>query len=828
MKYKSLIPYITAIVIFLLIAILYFIKPISEGKTINLPDITHYKGSSQEIRDFKEETGETTLWTNAMFGGMPTFLINRPPAPKPLSYVQKIFNLNNSRPINFVFLYLLGFYIALLCFGVNPWLSIVGAIAYAFSSYFFIIIDAGHAAKITALGYLPAIIGGFHLAFKGKKLLGGVIMSLFLTLQMLVNHPQITYYTLAIVVIYGIVLFVDSIKEKTIKDFIITSCIVTVGALIALACNLGILLPTLEYSDYSIRGKSDLVLDDKNQTSGLDIDYATQWSYGIPETFTLLIPNFMGGSSGGELPVGSETYKIYEQYQGKATAKKAIKRQPTYWGKVSFTSGPVYIGAIVFFLFVFALFVTDKKYVWWLASATLVSFIFAWGRNTPNITRFLFEYLPMYNKFRTVSMAMIIAEFTMPFLAILALDGLIKKEVSKDKALKALKYSLAITGGLLLFFMAFAGSLFSFESLNDEQYIAQGQSVLVDALQADRLMLLKKDAVRSLIFVLLGAGLLFAYLKDKLKPSYALVALGLLILIDMWGVNKRYLSDDDFITKKENNNLFVASAADKAILADPDPNYRVLNLAVSPFQDASTSYFHKSIGGYHGAKMRRFQELSSFHISNEMQTIFASFKSQDFNVISAAMNKANVLNMLNTKYLIYNPGSAPLPNNSALGNAWFVQDIKWVKNANEEIDAIGTFNPQKQAIIDEAFKPEVGEFMLTKDSTATINLTSYAPNKITYQSRTQKEQLAVFSEVYYPEGWIVTIDGKEQDYFRANYLLRAMKVPSGEHTIEFKFEPESYYLGQKIATASSILLLILILGIAAAPFIQKKKEIAAV
>ncbi len=825
MKNKPYLIHIVATLIFLFLSFAYFIKPIAEGKKIQMGDISNYKGMSREIKNYAVETGETTLWTNSMFSGMPTYLINTPPSTKILTISHRILNLNNFRPVSFVFLYLIGFYIALLCFRVNPWLSIVGALAYAFSSYFFIIIEAGHAAKVTALGYLPAIIGGFHLAFHGKKILGSLIMTLFLALQLLVNHPQMTYYTLVIIAVYGVVLFWQSIKEKTIKDFFISSTVVAFGAILALACNLGVIMPTLEYSDYSIRGKSELSLDEKNQTSGLDIDYATDWSYGFAESFTLLIPNFMGGASGGELPENSETYKLYEKYQGRATAKKAIKQQPTYWGKVIFTSGPVYIGAIVFLLFIFALFTAEKKYIWWLVAATVISLIFAWGKHIPNITRFLFEYLPMYNKFRAVSSALVIAEFTMPFLAILAIDRLFKNKIPKEKAIEALKYSLAITGGLLLFFILFAGSLFSFESLNDEQYIAQGNGVLVDALQADRLMLLKKDAGRSLLFVLLAAGLVFVYLKDKLKLTYTIIGLGMLILIDMWGVNKRYLNNDNFVSKKENANPFTASAADKAILTDTELNYRVLNLAVSPFQDASTSYFHKSIGGYHGAKMRRYQDLIDFYISKEMQSIFASFQTQDLNKISEALRKNKVLNMLNTKYIIYNPQAAPILNYSAMGNAWFINNLNWVKDANEEIEALSTLNPKTEAIIDEKFKPVIGEFSPIADSSASINLTSYAPNKLIYKSKTEKEQLAVFSEIYYPEGWVATVDGKEVSHFRVNYILRAMRIPAGEHTIEFSFEPETYYKGQKIASLSSIILFLLIISTIGYQIYLKRKQV---
>jgi len=824
MKFKAYTPHIIAIVFFILLSVSYFIKPLTEGKKLYMPDTAVNIGAKNEVVTYRENTGEQSLWTNSMFGGMPTYLIINPKPAELLRQSHKILNLNHIRPINFIFLYLIGFYIALICFSVNPWISILGSIAYAFSSYFFIIIEAGHATKVMALGYLPTIIGGIHLAFHGKRILGSIIVTFFLALQIIVNHLQITYYTLIITLVYGTVFLIYSIKTHSLKDFLITSAFLLMAALIAVGSNLGVLMPVMEYSKYSTRGKSELVVDAKNQTSGLDKDYATEWSYGIPESFTLLIPNFMGGPSASSLPEKSETFKLYEKYQGAKAAKEAIKRQPTYWGKQRFTSGPVYVGAIVCLLFVFAFYVVERKHLWWLVSVTIISLILSWGKYIPAVTSFLLDHLPGYNKFRAVSMSLVIAEFSMPLLAILALSKLFKDNLHQEKVLKALKYSLGITGGILLFFILFAKGLFSFDAPSDQQYLSQnGGTLLVDALKADRLMLLKRDAARALIFILLASGIVFLYIKKKIKTSYALVGIALLILFDMWGINKRYLNNDNFVAKQKISKPYEASPADKSILSDKTLNYRVLNLAVDPFNDASTSYFHKSIGGYHGAKMQRYQELITFNISKEMQKIYGSFRSQDFKVISSTLESCNALNILNTKYIIYNPQAKPLINSSALGNAWFVDKIKWVKNANEEIEALNSFNSKKEAVIDEKFNEQLNGFNHIEDSTRTIELVHYSPNKLIYNSNCSTEQLAVFSEIYYPKGWKVRIDGVEKDHFRANYVLRAMKVPSGKHEIEFFFEPETYYTGQRIATASSALLLFLIIGFVVNEFYRKRK-----
>jgi hypothetical protein len=812
MKKQFYIPYLTAIVAFFLIALIYC-SPAIQGKAISMTDINNYKGQAKEIQDYKKKTGEDALWSNSAFGGMPTFLLSTPAPTKTLSFFNRIFNLNHFRPVSFIFLYMLGFYICLLGFGVKPWLSIIGAVAYGFSSFFFIIIPAGHISKVIALGYMPIIIGGFYLAFQGKKLIGGITFGIALALQILVNHLQITYYTMIIILVMGVNIFIVQIKNNEIKTFLQSTGIIALMTLLAVGSNFRTLWTIYEYSQYSTRGKSELVVNEEDQTSGLDISYATDWSYGPMESFTLLIPNFMGGPTYSEIPENSESYDFLIKRQSKKQAKTSLKQMPTYWGEQRFTAGPVYVGAIICFLFIMGLFLVDNRYKWWILAGTIISLILSWGKHIPGFTAFLFNHLPGYNKFRAVSNALVIAEFTMPLLAILSIDKIIKGDLKKETVLKGLKYATIIAGGVIIFFILFAGSLFSFNAIIDERYLSQGATDFVDVLREDRLMILRKDAWRSLIFILFAAGATWLFIKGKTKEWQFLLVLGSLILVDMWGVNLRYFNSEHFENKRKASIPFIASKADEIINQDSDPSYRVLNLTVDPFNDASTSYFHQSIGGYHGAKMKRYQELIEHRIQPELQSLIKNLQSATQQGFMTAFDNTSVLNMLNTKYLIINRESTPLLNRKALGNAWFIDTIKWVSSANEEMDALKDLNTSKEAVIDTRFRKNLENFSPKKtDSLANIRLIEYKPDELTYKSNSLYNQLAVFSEIFYPKGWKVTIDGESVEYFRANYLLRAMVVPKGKHTIVFKFKPQSYYLGQKVSMASSIILLLLLLG----------------
>ncbi|MBN1182923.1 MAG: YfhO family protein [Bacteroidales bacterium] len=817
-KLKELWPHFLAIVIFITISYIYF-SPVLEGKTFSGHDNQTAEGMRQEISKYIAEHKQNPLWTNSMFGGMPSYLIT---FSAPQIFVPTIDALLKvgPRPVEFIFLYLLGFYILLLAFRVNPWLSIVGAIAFAFSSYFFIIIYAGHTAKAIAIGYMPAIIGGVVLSLTRKQILGASICALFLALQIKNNHLQITYYTLLTILILYLVHLVFGIKEKRIKQFISGSALLLFAVMIAIGVNATTLWTTYEYGKYSMRSKSELTDDKEDKTTGLDKTYATDWSYGIGETFTLLIPNFNGGGSAdGELGTNSATYELIKQSQGAAYAKKAIKQLPLYWGAQPGTSGPVYVGAIVIFLFVLGLFILKGPAKWWLVIASIFSILLAWGRNLPWLTNFFLDHFPGYNKFRTVSMTLVIAELTIPLLGILALKEVFENKIPAKDLLKSLKYSFYIVGGICLFFALFPGMFFDFTGGSDEYYLSQGATQFVDALKADRQHLLSADAFRSLVFVVIAFVIIYLFIKQKLKLNHALVLTGAFILFDMWPVDKRYISNEDFITKKDVKNIFTPTKADEYILADKDPNYRVLNLAVSTFNDASTSYYHKSIGGYHGAKMKRYQELIENHIYNDIQLLSNTFNSlppklsldSTMAILNSTMAKLKTLNMLNTRYIIYNPEASPLINKHVLGNAWFVKNYQMVENADAENKALYSINPALTAVIDNRFSGIIDDFKANYDSTAQIALLEYQPNYLKYQSNSNKEQMAVFSEIYYDKGWDAFIDGNPSEYFRINYVLRGMIIPEGNHIIEFKFEPKSYYTGNKISKASSIAMILLLL-----------------
>ena len=794
-QFKKLIPYIVAILLFVALSLAYM-SPLLDGKELRQDDITRHKGMSKEINDFREKTGEEALWTNSMFSGMPAYQISVKYKGNLVTYIDDIFKLGLPHPANLVFLYMLGFFILLLTLRVNPWLSIAGAIAFGFSSYFFIILEAGHNSKAHAIAYMAPVVAGILMAYRGKYLLGGILTMLFMALEIKAGHPQISYYLVLLMLVFAIVELVDAIRKKHYLAFIKSSVVVVVAGIIAVLTSATNLWATYEYGEYTIRGKSELTTELENRTSGLDKDYATQWSYGITETGTLLIPNFHGGSSQGKLSTGSNTYQaLIDNQISKKQAEDIIKAMPTYWGTQPFTSGPVYAGAIVIFLFVFGLFYIKGPLKWWLLAGTILSILLSWGKNFQPLTSFFLDYFPGYNKFRAVSMTLVIAELTIPILAFLGLNEIVKKDFDKKSIIKALKLSLYIVGGFTLIFAIFPGLFFDFNSPNDIQYRQSYPDWLMDAIVADRLSLLRMDAMRSLLFIVIVAAAIWAYVIGKLKVNLLYLVIIGFVIIDMWNVNKRYLSNDDFVKESKIEKPYQKTNADELILKDTDPNFRVLNLTVDPFADASTSYFHKSIGGYHGAKLRRYQELYDHYIKSS------------FNM--------GVLNMLNTKYIIQ-PGQdkkpTVVPNPSAYGNAWFVNDYILVNNADEELEKIGTFKSNSEAIIDKRFSSFLDGFKAGPDSTAAIKLIEYAPNHLKYQSNTSKDQMAVFSEIYYEKGWNAYVDGKLTPHFRANFVLRAMIVPAGKHLVEYKFEPKVYAVGEKVSFASSLLLILLVIG----------------
>ena len=794
-NFKQFLPYLLAVVIFTTITMAYF-SPMLQGKMIKQSDIMNFKGMSKEIVDYRAKTGDEPLWTNSMFGGMRAYQISVQYEGNILRYIDRLMQLYLPFPASLVFLYMAGFFLLLLVLNVDIWLAIAGSIAFAFSSYLFIIIEVGHNSKAHAIGLIAPVLAGIILTYRGKYLIGGIVAAIFLSLEFMANHLQITYYLIMTVAVFLISEFIMSIKEKRIPGFAKASGVMIIAAMFALATNATTLWATYEYGKVTTRGKSELTTDKDNRTTGLDKDYATGWSYGIPETFTFLIPNFNGGASTGPVGTSSNSYKaLLSKNIDPNQAEKLTQNLPLYWGTQPGVAGPVYIGAILIFLFVFALFIVDKKYKWWILSATILSILLSWGSNFMVFTDLFLNYLPGYNKFRAVSMTLVIAEFCIPLLAILGLNKALSGEVDKKKLVKYLYYSAGIVGGICLVFAVAGSSMFSFVSPADVQYKAYYPEWLLDAIRLDRAAIFQADAFRSLIFILLAGAAIWAYLKNMIKKPVFYTIFILLILTDLWTVNKRYLNNDSFVRKSMVDNPFQPSNADLVIMKDIDPNFRVFNQTVSPFNDASTSYFHKSIGGYHGAKLRRYQEL----IENQL-----------------SKGNMNVFNMLNTKYFIMENKETGQPemqiNMQAMGNAWFVNNARAVNNADEELNALTDLVPSETAIYDKRFEDQVKGHIISKDTLANIRLTEYKPNHLTYISETSSEQLAVFSEIYYEKGWDAYIDGKKSPYFRVNYVLRAMIVPAGKHTIEFKFDPPVYRIGEKISLASSLLLVLLALG----------------
>jgi len=838
--------YLISVLVIFFIALFYFILPLSQGKVIRQGDIVNHLGVSKEIKDYRKEYNEEPLWTNRVFSGMPAYLISTKFSGNKIRIFHKIFTLNNFIPVGFVFLYMLGFLMALWLFGVDPWLSLAGAVAYGFSSYFFIIIEAGHLSKVVALGYMPPIIAGVYAAYNGRYLLGSAVLTLFLAIQLFVNHLQITYYTMIIIFIYIIFKFIISVRDKTFLSFIKPSVLLLIGVILAVGSNFGRLLTTYEYGKYSIRGKSELTSDLDDKTTGLDRSYVTQWSYGIGETLTLFIPNFKGGPSSGAFGPHSKTAKYIARFQDEEQAKKTAKSMPSYWGTQPFTSGPVYAGAVMVFLFVLGLFVVRGHIKYWLIAITVISIVLSWGKNIPWITDFLLDYLPGYNKFRTVSMALIIAEFSIPLMGILALKEIFTGNIDKKELQNYLLHTTLITGGYCVLFILFAGALFDFSAPVDQRYINMNFKELVDMFMQDRKNLLILDSLRSLIFVGLTAGVLFIYATSKFEAWMGALFIGLLILSDMWPVNVRYLNNENFVTKREYKNIITPTPADIYILryeqSQPEAKaneYRVLNLTSGLngiLSDSRTSYFHNSLGGYSGAKMRRYQELFDNVFYAELgQIVNIAFnydqRSQRLQlrenitteIINELFSRQVVLNMLNTRYIIYRYDSIPIINNAALGNAWFVNNYYVVKNADEEIGILHGINPANEAVIDKRFEPQLTGLKLVADSTAEMELISYKPNKLKYRSSAKNEQLAVFSEIYYDKGWNAYVDGKLTPYFRADYILRAMRIPPGGHEIEFRFEPESYYKGEKVSLASSLLIIILVVGVIIREVVRRAK-----
>ncbi len=819
-KSNKIVPHVLAIIIFIVISYIYF-SPLLDGQRLQMGDIQQFRGMSKEVKDYRERTGEEALWTNRAFGGMPAFLISVKSNANLVRYVDDLLKIGE-RPGSYLFICLLGFYITLLAFGVSPWLSIPGAIAFAFTSNIFILMSAGHTSKTEAIAYLPPIIAGVFMAYRRHMLIGGAITALFLGLQLFSFHPQISYYTAIAIGLFILFEFVKENKEKNTAHFAKVSGVLLIAAILAIGSNFGKLWRTYEYGEYSMRGGSELSqkkgkLGDK----GLSKDYITQWSYGIDETLTFLIPNFKGGmSSPKEISENSAAFKMLRQLPPKQ-ANKYINQIRAYHGSQPFTSGPIYLGAAVFFFFFLSLFIIRGKIKWWLVTIIIISVILSWGKNFMWLTSFMIDYFPGYGKFRDTKSILVIVQFAVPLLAMLGVRKIVMGGVDKEKFKKAFKYSVYIVGGITLLYTLLPGITDNFMADTDNAL----PNELAQALREDRKMLLRADAFRSFIFVMLAAGLIWLSFKQKLKTNSVIVLLGVLFLVDMWAINKRYLNDDNFVPKTEVKQPFKLTQADKFILNDKEENFRVLDLTASPFNSARASYFHNSIGGYHGAKLQRYQELIDYYIFSNMENIINVFREgYSKEKMDNTLMQQDVLNMLNTKYLIINPQSPPVMNPYRYGNAWFVNNYQIVEDADEEIKTLGSIRPDQTAVIDKAFQKHLQSLSFTKDTNSFIVLDSYAPNQLIYTSKANSKQMAVFSEIYYPEGWEAYIDDEPAPILRANYVLRCMVIPEGKHEIVFKFRPDSYYVGKKISFASSLILLLLVAGIFIKEFISRSKQ----
>lgn len=792
-------PHLIALLVFVALTLAYF-SPVLDSKVLQTHDTTVFAGSVKEIKDHREEFNEEPLWTNSMFSGMPAYLIS---TLFPSNLFKPVYNALRAPgiPVAPILLLMIGFYIMLLSFRVKPWLALLGSIAYGFSSYFFIILAAGHNTKAMSLAFMAPIVGSIVYAYKRDRIFGSVLTALFLTLQLIANHLQVTYYTFLIVLVFGIVELVYSIKNKNLPDLIKTTLALFIAVLIAISINFANLYVTFEYGKYSMRGQSELTSDPEDKTSGLDRSYATNWSYGIDETLTLLIPSIKGGAS-QPFERDSETVKALRQNNAGQYVQGIMK----YWGNQPSTSGPVYIGSIIFLLFIMGLVLIKGPYKWWLLVATIISVMLAWGKNFMFLTNLFFDFFPGYNKFRAVTMILVIAEFCMPLLAILALDRILKQDVKKPELVKAFKVGLGITGGILLLFLLFPGLAGSFISPNEVQF----PDWLKASLVTDRKEMLRLDAVRSLLFISATAVIIYLSYTKKLRYSYAIILLVIIMLVDMWPVNKRYINNDNFVRQTEADRTFTPTDADNFILSDSSV-FRVLNLTVSPFNDGTTSYLHHSIGGYHGAKIRRYQDLIEHSIGPEISQFSNSLNNiTSMDQVNDVFTDLKALNMLNTKYIILNPDIPALLNNSALGNAWCVDSYILAENPDEELAMVNNIDPAREAIINKNDSEILKGINLDSASAGNINLITYKANELVYDYRSPASQLVVFSEIYYPEGWNAFINGEPAEHFRVNYVLRAMTIPEGQHEIVFSFEPRSYEVGNLVSLVGSIVLFLLI------------------
>lgn len=830
---KKIWPDAAAVVLFILIGFIYFFTPVTHGLVLTGEDHTGAIGSGQELTEYHQRTGEETRWTNSLFSGMPTYQMSPSyDSRTTLSGLRSIYELGLPTVMMYVFILLLGFYILMRSFGYKPWLSVLGAIAWAFSSYFFIIIGAGHIWKVLTLAFIPPTIAGMVLCFRGKYLWGGAVLALFMAFQILSNHLQMTYYFMLVMGLMFVAYLINAIIKKQYKAFGKATATIVAAIVIAVTANISNLYHTYQYSKETMRGRSELAAEGTSEKNGLSADYITQWSYGADETLTLLIPNAKGGAS---VPLSQSDIAMkkgqYTEYYDNFSM---------YWGNQPGTSGPVYVGAIIVFLFFLGLFVVKGPMKWALLAATIISILLSWGHNFMPLTQFCIDHVPFYNKFRTVSSILVIAEFTMPLLGIMALAKIIKSKTetlgnpSADNALGKNNWkfwlSLGIVG-LTTFIFAVSPDIIPSTSLQEQDALAKYPEVLQDLANVHEAILCA-DAWRSLIYIILGATVVFLFVKIKKFPAWAMcAALIVLCLFDMFSINKRYLNNQNFVMPHVVTESFVKTPSDEQILQDKDPDFRVLNFTRNTFNENETSYFHKSIGGYSAVKLGRYQDLIDRHISTEMPAVIKAL--QETNGDLSLLNDDSicpVLNMLNTKYFIV--GQSPeqsfaLQNPHAMGNAWFVEEIKYVSTPNEEIDAIGSVNLHKCAVVDKAFESAFAKAQKSaaQDSASAVSLTKYEPNALDYEVQSANGGVVVFSEIYYP-GWEATLDGQPLELGRANYMLRAAYIPAGKHAIHMQYKPASISMTETIAyiaIALLVLTLLAALAVSILGYIKKNK-----
>jgi len=789
--WKKFLPHFWVLLVFVA-AVFIYNAPLLDGKAMRMEDMTQVNGMAKGLEDHYAKTGERSLWTNSLFAGMPAYQVAMKTPQVWVQYLHYLLAYQLPQPANLMLLYLLGGYFLFTVLKFRPLLAAFGAFAFAFSSYNFIILDAGHLTKAMAIAYMPVVIAGVIKVFRKPGIGSLALLAVALGLEINAYHYQVTYYLALMVLLYVGFKAYESFKEKTLPVFFKASAFALAAAVLSISANFTGFWVTYEYTKETLRGGSALTNAQTATGGGLDREYALRWSYGVGETATILIPNFNGGASASPIGEQSETFQVLTQGGvPRNQAKQFVENAPTYFGDQPSTAGPTYFGAIIVFLFVLGLLLVEGRVKWWLLSTVLLSFGLMWGRNFGFLTDLFIDYMPMYNKFRAVSIAQVTAALAFPMLAVILVQRLLDNKIDVDKAKKQLKIATGIVGGFCLIFVLAPGAFFSFESAADSNYASFPG--LADALIADRTSMLRSDAIKSLVLVLLAAGSLWMWLSNKLSAQYLLLILLGATVADLWSVNKRYVNESDFVNKRQVTQPFEATAADLQILQDQTTYYRVFDMGNrNPFNENRASYFHNSIGGYHAAKLARFEDVK--------------------NTLLSAQPNMNVLNMLNTRWFIMPSEAGPQAqfNPSAMGNVWFAPAILEVANADAAIDTLDGADLRSFAIVESDQMAKLAGFNPQADSTARIALTEYSLDKLVYKSNSSTAQLAVFSDLYYDKGWNAFIDGEPADYLRANYLLRAIVVPAGEHEITFRFEPASYKLGEQVSLASSIVLALLV------------------